>query len=265
MVPCPAGAAHVVPVRGLRFCDVSSLPLSATLALWLDAVRAGHVGPDELADAVRGEDPRHLVVGARDGATATGAAGPDGADVLELVALPVALTGPLSLALPAPGDPVGLGGPATTNRAALEAGEAVLCGAVALVPEDDARTIVWRALPAGRAPYVDERETARALRLALGEVTTRLVELDVASWGPEVPDLLMNLRHRPPLTLPPGVDDRRRETLERAVLCLEIVGLARRDDGGSVTLAEAEARRSALADLDRAARHALVGACTGRA
>lgn len=242
---------------------MSSLPLSATLALWLDAVRAGHVGPDELADAVRGEDPRHLVVGARDGSAGAGA--PDATDVLELVALPVALTGPLSLALPSPGDPVGLGGPATTNRAALEAGEAVLCGAVALVPEDDARTIVWRALPAGPAPYVDERETARALRLALTEVTTRLVALDVASWGPEVPDLLMNLRHRAPLPLPPGVDDRRRETLERAVLCLEVVELARRDDGGSVTRVEAEARRAALGELDRAARHALVGACTGRA
>lgn len=249
---------------GLRFCDVSALPLSATLALWLDAVRAGHTGPDELADAVRGEDPRHLVVGARGENGEAGASG-DVADVLELVALPVTLTGPLSLALPAPGDPVGLGGPASTNRAALEAGEAVLCGPVALVPEDDARTVVWRALPAGRAPYVDERETARDLRLALAEVTTRLVALDVASWGPEVPDLLMNLRHRAPLPLPPGVDDRRRETLERAVLCLEIVHLASGDDGGSVTALEADARRAALADLDRAARHALVGACTGRA
>lgn len=240
---------------------MSALPLSATLALWLDAVRAGLAGPDELADAVRGDDPRHLVVGAR---VAAGSPGAD-TDVLELVAVPLTLTGPLSLALPAPGDPVGLGGPAATNRAALEAGEAVVCGDVALVPEDDARTVVWRALPAGRAPYVDERETARALRLALTEVTTRLVELDVASWGPEVPDLLMNLRHRAPLPLPPGIDDRRRETLERAVLCLEIVHLASGDDGGSVTALEADARRTALGHLDRAARHALVGACTGRA
>ena len=45
---------------------MSSLPVSAVLATWLDAVRAGHVGPDDLADAVRGEDPRHLVVGLPD-------------------------------------------------------------------------------------------------------------------------------------------------------------------------------------------------------
>ncbi len=232
---------------------MTALPLSATLCVWLDAVRAGTAGPDDLADAVRGDAPRSLVVGLPD------------RDVVELLELPAVLRGPLSLALPAPGDPVGLAGPAGLNRAALETGEAVLVGDLALLPEDDARTVVWRALPAARAPYVDERETATALRLALQDVTTRLVDLDVAAWRPEVPDLLLNLRHRPPLPLPPGLDPRRRETLERAVLCLEVVELAGGDDGGSVTAYEAQRRREALGDLDRAARHALVGACTGRA
>lgn len=235
---------------------MTALPLAATFALWLDAVRAGQAGPDELTDAVRGDDPRHLVVGASDGS--------DPGDVLELVAAPARLNGPVSLALPAPGDPVGLAGPPETNRAALEAGEALVVGGVALVPEDDARTVLWRTHVSGRAPYVDERETARVLRATLADVTTRLVALDVVSWGPEVPDLLLNLRHRAPLDLPPGVDPRRRETLERAVLCREIVELASVDDGGSVTAAEVAQRRTALAELDRAARHALVGACAGR-
>jgi hypothetical protein len=231
---------------------VTSLPVSAVLATWLDAVRAGLAGPDDLADAVRGDHPRHLVTGLPE------------RDVLELHQLPAAVSGPVSLALPAPGDPLGLGGPATFNLAALEAGEAVVAGGVGLVPEEDARTIIWRAHPVGPVPWVDERETASELRLALADVTRRLVDLDVAAWQPEIPDLLLNLRHRPPLPFPPGFDPRRVETSERAVLCLDIVALARSGEGGAVTSYEMQRRHQALGDLDRAARRALVGACSWR-
>ena len=48
------------------------------------------------------------------------------------------------------------------------------------------------------------------------------------------------------------------------MLCLEIVELARPGDGGAVTAYEMDQRRAALGDLDRAARRALVGACSGR-
>ena len=232
---------------------MSPLPVAALLAVWLDAVRTGRAGPDDLADAVRGDDPRHLVSGLGEGRT------------LELDQLPSVLEGPVSLALPAPGDPVGLGGPAELNLAAIEAGQAVVAGGVGLVPLEDARTVVWTAYPAGPVPWVDERETAIELRTALADVTRRLVDLDVASWQPEIPDLLMNLRHRRPLPLPPGIDARRVETLDRALLCLEVVALARAGDGGAVSSYEMEQRRSALGDLDRAARRAVVGACSGRA
>lgn len=224
--------------------------MSAVLAAWLGAVRAGHAGPDDLADAVRGDDPRHLVAGLQETRT------------LELHELPAALKGPISLAMPAPGDPVGLGGPASFNLAALEAGQAVVVGDVGLVPEEDARTVVWQAHPAGRVPWVDERETASELRVALLDVTRRLADLDVVAWQPDIPDLLLNLRHRAPLPLPPGYDARRVETTERAVLCLDILELARSDEGGAVSAYEMDRRRAALADLDRAARRALVGACS---
>ena len=229
---------------------MSALPVSAVLATWLDAVRAGRAGPDDLAEAVRGDDPRHLVVGLPE------------RDVLDLQELPVALAGPLSIALPVPGDPVGLGGPEAFNVAALTAGQAVVAGGVGLVPEADARTVVWRAYPAAPTPWVDERETASELRLTLIDVTRRLVDLEVAAWQPDIPDLLLNLRHREPLPLPPGHDSRRRETTERAVLCLEIVELARAGDGGAVSAYEMDRRRAALDDLDRAARRGLVGACS---
>ena len=85
----------------------------------------------------------------------------------------------------------------------------------------------------------------------------------MASWQPDIPDLLMNLRHRRPLPLPPGYDARRVETVERAVLCLEIVELARAGEGGAVSSYEMEQRRGALGDLDRAARRALVGRLLG--
>jgi hypothetical protein len=138
----------------------------------------------------------------------------------------------------------------------------VLAGGFGLVPEVDARTVVWRAHAAEPAPWVDERDTALELRAVLGEVTRRLVEMDVASWQPEIPDLLLNLSHRRPLGLPPGTTPRRVESIERAVLCLEIVGLARQEEGGAVSAHEVRQRREALADLDRAARRALVGACS---
>jgi hypothetical protein len=232
---------------------MSLLPVAAVLATWLDAVRAGNTGPDDLADAVRGDDPRHLVTGLGEGGT------------LELHQLPAALDGSISLALPAPGDLLGVGGPAELNLAALDAGQAVVVGAVGLVPVEDARTVGWSAYPAGRVPWVDERETAIELRTTLADVTRRLVDLDVASWQPDIPDLLMNLRHRPPLPLPPGIDPRRVETLDRALLCLEIVALARSGEGGAVSSYEMQQRSGALSELDRAARRAVVGACSGRA
>lgn len=237
-----------LPVSRLRD---SGPPVSALLCSWLEAVRTGRAGPDDLEATVRGSDPRHLVAGVP--------------DAVELHELPRALSAPPRLALPVPGDPVGLGGPPELNLAALEAGEAVVVGDVGLVPELDARTVVWRARPAAPAPYLDERETAIALRESLAVVTRRLVDLDVASWQPEVPDLLMDLHRRPRLPLPPGLEPRRVETVERAVLCLEIVRLARDGDGGAVSSHEMTQRRDALADLDRAARRALVGACSGTA
>jgi len=237
--------------------------MSALLATWLDAVRVGRAGPDDLADAVRGGDPRHLVVGLPVRQSVGQSAQVEAETVLDLHELPSAVLGPASLALPAPGDPVGLGGPPEFNFAAIEAGEAVVVGAVGLVPEVDARTVVWQAYPASPVPWVDERESAIELRTTLVEVTQSLVDLDVASWQPEIPDLLLNLRNRPALPLPPGTDARRVETVERATLCLEIVDLARTGDGGAVTAYEMERRHAALADLGRAARRALVGACSG--
>ena len=105
------------------------------------------------------------------------------------------------LALPVHGDPLGVGGPAAFNAAALEAGEAVVvetdAGPLGLVPERLGAGVVWAARPAARRQLPDVGEADRGLRQALHETTTALVALDVARWRPEVADRLMNLRHGP--------------------------------------------------------------------
>ena len=122
-------------------------------------------------------------------------------------------------------------------------------GAVGWSPRSTPRTVVWQAYPADPVPWVDERETAIELRTTLIEVTQCLVDLDVASWQPEIPDLLMNLRNRPALPLPPGTDARRVETVDGPPCVSRSSTCARSGDGGAVTAYEMERRRAALADL----------------
>lgn len=233
-----------------------SLPRSALLATWLNATLRGVVGPDDFAQAVRAGDPQHLVIDW------------PGRGPLSLVELPAAAlrsgaTG-AAAALPVAGDPVGLRGPAAFNTRALDAGEAVVVvgAGLGLVPVMDARTVVWRAGLAEAALPLDRAEEGRQLRQALVTTTAELARLDVASWQPEIPDLLMNVRHRPHLPLPPGTDPRAAEDLERADLCREIVELALRDDGGATSAQEIGERRRCLTELDRAARRVTVAVCS---
>ena len=234
-----------------------SLPPSARLALWLNACLRGSVGPDDFAEAVLADDPQHLVV-----------AWHEQGESMPLDRLPSAVQrsggSRAALALPVAGDLLGLRGPASFNSAALDAGEAVLVEGCerGLVPTVDARTVLWQAGSAAVPPPLDPVEEGRQLRQTLVSTTADLTRLDVASWQPEIPDLLMNVRHRPPLRFPPGITGRAAEDLERAALCLEIVTLALRDDGGAASAYEMAERRRCLTDLDRAARRVAVAICS---
>jgi hypothetical protein len=236
-----------------------SLPRSAALALWLNACLAGDVGVDDLRDTVRGEDPQHLVI------DWPGLPEPWGIE--QLPAAAAALGNPAArLALPAAGDPVGLAGPPGFNTDAVEAGEALViagtAGAVGLVPGLDARTVLWTATAAGAPLLLDPQEEGRHLRQVLLHATAELARLDVAIWSPEIPDLLMNLKHRPGLVVPPRTTPEALDTLERGLLCREIVDLARQDDGGAISAHEVAARARCLTDLDVAARRAIVAVCS---
>jgi len=229
------------------------------LAWWGTAWLRGHVVADHLIDAVVDQDATHLVAfpdsGAEPLVTGLGRLRAAGADAL-------------GAAFPAEGDPVGLGGPAAFNTAALEAGEAVVAVDAAgfvvrgLVPGRVGAAVTWSVVAAERRQLPDVGEADRALRSALPEAADALAALDVGRWRPEVADRLMDLRHRPALEAPPGVPPRCVELAARGLQALEIVDLALEDDGGALTVLEAEGRRAALLPLGRAGRRALVAAAS---
>lgn len=233
----------------------ADLTESAVLALWVSAWLRGEVSLDDARDAVVGPDAAHDVV---DGA---GAFAPF---ILALGAWRNAGATGVSLALPAPGDPLGLAGPPAFNAEALEAAQAaVVAGAgVGLVPARAGAGVVWRTLPAAPVPQTEGvPEAEHQLRRALSAAADRLVDLDVARWRPEVADELMDLRSPIQLPVPPGTPGRVQALLALAVRCRRIAALALDDDGGSVTAREADQRRQALLPLDAAARRAVVAAC----
>jgi len=227
--------------------------VTARLAWWGTAWLRGQVPPDDLLDAVLDGDVAHVVEGEPLLTTLAGlrSAGATG----------------FGAALPREGAPVGLGGPAAFNAAAIEGGEALVAvGAEAgLVPRRVGPTVEWTAYPAARRQVPDIGEADRELRTTLLTVTAELAELDVASWRPEVADELLNLRHRRVPGTPPGVPAACAELAARGMQALRIADLALADDGGALSATAAERRRAAILPLDLAGRRALVAACSPEA
>ena len=226
------------------------LPDSARLAWWGTAWLRGTVDADRLIDEVRGDDAVHTL----------------GGDPLLVGLGPLRGTGAtgLGLALPVEGDPVGLGGPPPFNHAALEAGEAVVVVGAGrgLVPVRVGASVDWLPYDAARRQLPDVGEADRGLRRGLLDTANALAALDVARWRPEVADELSDLRHPVPVAAPPGVPTLCLVLAGRALQALTVVDLALEDDGGALSAHEVGQRREALVPLSRAARRALVAACS---
>jgi len=223
-----------------------ALPHSAVLAWWVTAWLRGHEQTDALLDALAGE--AHAV---------------GGGSLVDLLGdLRRSGAAYAGLALPVEGDPLGLGGPLAFNAAALDAGQAVVVGATGLVPEEVGETVQWQVHPAGRRQLPDVGEADRGLRATLVTTAGDLADLEVARWRPEAADALMNLHHRPSLDAPLGTPPACVDLAARGMQAWAIADLALEDDGGALTSYDVERRRGLLQPLERAARRAVVAACS---
>ncbi len=186
----------------------------------------------------------------------------------------------LRVALPVPGDVLGLPGPPAFNAVAVQAAECVLAQspdpdgpAFGIVPQVQAFGSVWEpgTLVAWvlhptqwhRASVVAAlAEADRELRGALVEATHTLASLDLARWRQDAAEQIEAVRrgvlHRS--ALPPSAPARAVAVLASAARVRAIVELATLDDGAAVTGWEADRRAEALRRLDAVARRAMVAA-----
>ena len=105
--------------RGERLAGVLTTSASVRFTVWTNAMLTGTCDPDTAAQKILGDDVGHHVAGL--------AAHPAPATLpVALNLLRAAGATQAHLALPVPGDPIGLAGPPTFNEAALETGEAVV-------------------------------------------------------------------------------------------------------------------------------------------
>ncbi len=260
--------------------DVFDEPRSGRLAAWGNAVLGGFGSPDDAGTAIRGRDDGHRVVGLPDGGTGGTTDGGAAADTgvapgFAIGALrALGVTG-FRLALPAPGHPLGLTGPAGFNEQALAVGEAVLTvgrTTLGLLPEvqlvgppgDRLTRVFWRVQPVAEGVPADVpqlRDAERELAQGLRDATATLMRLDVAGGGPAVQRALEAYRRRSqPMLLAPGYPPRAVRVLESARQVRALLSLASASEGAAVSAGEMAARAEAIRPLDRIARRAQVAA-----
>ena len=261
------------------------LPRSARLAAWGSGVLVGDVGLDAAVRAVVRDDEPH-VVRWDDAPDLPGSPTGRVVDLLTLLAA-IAEGGPgtsLLLALPVPGDPRGLPGPATLNVDALEAGECVVAEVAgcahrwAVLPEvtefgsvwEPGALVTWSVREAAprRAPESSSvADSERELRLALATATQALAGLDVARWREDAADRIAAVRDGALVrdAVPPGTSPRATRVLQSAARVLAIVDLAVEDDGAAITSFEAGSRAQALREVAGVARRAVVAAVNAHA
>lgn len=240
-----------------------AIPLSGVLAAWANAWRGGRASSDDALAAVQGlagPGPHRVV----------GLPGSDGQQPLSAVLVAWALerVGPVCAALPVPGDVRGLPVDAALRSAALDAGECVVGGGLALVPTLRAPAAatsapgwtVWHAFLAGPATpdplWLADAE--HDLNEAVRECAGALALAQTARWRPELGGALAAARAAADdLPLPPGHPQRAVRMLalaERLAAVLDIADPT--GPGDAVDRCAMAARATALAPLATAVRRA---------
>ncbi|HWU31255.1 MAG TPA: hypothetical protein VN108_00200, partial [Marmoricola sp.] len=206
---------------------MTSLPRAAGLALWLNAWLRGCASPDDVHTAL-GEELHHVFLGLQSSPLSW----------VEALGAIRQLNSRASVALTAPGDPVGLAGPPLFNASVIEQGEALLLPGAALgfIPVRVGGAIEWRGQTAAAPIPLDSREARQRLRQELRETTEELIDLQVASWNSAIPDLLMNRTQTAPV--PPAVTPENRDALASAELCLAILDAAREVQPGAMSASQ---------------------------
>jgi hypothetical protein len=243
---------------------------SAALVAWGNAWLTGHVGLDEAVDVVERLDGPHVVAGIPD---ETGDMPLRGG----LATLRVSGLSALRLALPAPGDPLGLTGPPAFNTAAIEAEEAVLAAigerTFGLIPAEDRRgssyvgthwTLHETQAAVADTPLLPEAD--HLLTIAVREATESLMSVDgTLEWRPEIAEALGTLReshhHEQVGGLAPGYPARAHRVAALAGRLAVVVDLARGTEDAALSATQVRRRADALRDLDHAVRRAQVAAC----
>jgi len=232
------------------------LPDSARVACWLNAWLAGRESTDAVISGLAGSGRL-----AEFAAPGTAPAAP----ALFLGEVRRRGGSRASVALPVPGDPLGLGGPAAFNTEALEAGEAVILhGAeLGLIPVRIGAITRWQLGDAHPPAYLASvAEADLTLRRATSQAADALARLDVASWRPEVADLFLDPRQTRAPDPAPFAGAQAARLAHDALRAARIVTLAGRDDGAATSAVEADRRAAALQPLDLASRAGIVAAAS---
>ncbi|XRQ06990.1 hypothetical protein ACN3XK_62390 [Actinomadura welshii] len=242
-----------------------SAAVATALAAWGNAWLTGHVGLDEAVDAVEKDAGPQILGGEPAEVTLRRGLGD----------LRVGGMTALRLALPRPGDPLGLTGPPGLNRAAIDAGAAVVAvldgRAMGLVPAEDRRGssyvgVRWTThdASAGSPDVPSLADADRQLTLAMRDATEVLLTVDdFAGVPPEIADALVDLRdpERGGHPLAPGYPPRAHRVAALAGRLSLVVELARQMDDRGLGADQMRRRAEALRLLDGAVRRALVAAC----
>ncbi|SHG85949.1 hypothetical protein SAMN05443575_2948 [Jatrophihabitans endophyticus] len=239
---------------------------SGPFAAWTRAWLAGQASPDDVLAAVTGDDAPHRVESADGDPRVTGLG-----TLLDLLAACRREDAPPRLVLPAAGDVRGVPGPAPFRAAALEAGEAVVCGRLGAVPDvveyhpsSAPATVTWlvhvvEALPPDHQSVPDAQYE---LTTAIRESASVLAAADVGRWRDEIADLLHDARRAGErLVLPRGYPARAVALLAQAERMHAVLELAAGDPvGGAVDQHGIGIRAGALRPLATAVRRARVTA-----